>query len=197
MSKCFDLEDVKADMHFCTECSLWVERKQPVFGEGSCYAKIFLVGEAAGQQEDEEGIPFVGRAGKLLDSALKKVKLDRKKVYISNICHCRPPNNRTPTWDETQSCLHFLIEQIKIIRPLVIVSLGSIATKALLNDNNIKITQVRGQVYDLHFTGGIICNLVPTFHPAYVLRNKTQENVTHFVKDILKAKKMAIKVMKG
>jgi len=195
MSKCTDLKEVCADMHFCTECPLWFDRKQPVFGEGNVDAKMLFVGEVPGMDEDEQGRPFVGKAGKLLNSALEKVKLNRSKIYISNICHCRPPENRTPTWQEMQSCFHFLIEQIKIIQPLVVVSLGSTATKTLLNDTEIKITQIRGNLYDLK--GAVECKLIPTLHPAYVLRNRTQENITFFVKDIWKAKKTAIEIMKG
>ncbi len=149
----------------CRRCKLCEGRSTIVFGDGSPRARVMFVGEGPGFEEDRQGIPFVGRAGQLLNQIISAMDLTREEVYIANVVKCRPPDNRTPQPDETAACTPFLFEQIAIIRPDVIVALGSPAAQALLG-RSAGITKIRGtfREYD-----GI--RVMPTFHPAYLLRN--------------------------
>jgi DNA polymerase len=134
-------------------------------GEGNPSAQIVFVGEGPGRDEDLQGRPFVGRAGRLLDRMMAAIGLDRTSAYIANVVKCRPPENRTPTPLEAATCIWYLKRQLSLIRPAVVCSLGTVATAALL-ERPVRITAVRGQQFPLHhFT------LVPTYHPAYLLRN--------------------------
>lgn len=155
----------------CTRCPLGkLGRINVVFGDGNPDAKLMFVGEGPGRDEDIQGKPFVGRSGKLLTKLIELAGLERKDVFISNVVKCRPPENRKPTEKEASICTNLLLfNQIKIIRPRIICTLGASALQGLLNNYEIKISQVRGKplVADLIPD----CIIVPTFHPAYILRN--------------------------
>lgn len=154
----------------CLQCPLgFLGRTNVVFGDGNPDADLLFIGEAPGRDEDLQGKPFVGRSGQLLNRALTLVGIERPDVYITNIVKCRPPNNRVPLPEEVTSCMNLLLfNQIKIIRPRVICTLGSIALNSLLGKPHA-ITKTRGQ--QLSYNGII---LIPTYHPAYILRNQTQ-----------------------
>ena len=143
-----------------------------MFGEGGPGSRILLVGEGPGRDEDLQGRPFVGRAGELLDRMLGAIGFERSAVYICNVVKCRPPDNRTPTPEEARACLPYLRRQIELIRPAVIVTLGATPLRELLGIQT-GITRIRGQWQNLDLLGGI--PVMPTFHPAYVLRQYTQE----------------------
>ncbi|QNN25266.1 uracil-DNA glycosylase [Planctomycetales bacterium ZRK34] len=143
----------------------------PVFGEGDPDADLMFIGEAPGADEDRQGRPFVGRAGQLLEKQITAMGLTREQVYIANIGKARPPGNRVPTPEEADRMMPFLLKQIEIISPKVIVALGATSAKYLLNNPKLAITRERGAWRDFH---GI--DLMPTFHPAYLLRQYTKEN---------------------
>jgi uracil-DNA glycosylase len=149
----------------CRRCRLCEKRTQIVFGVGDPGARLLFVGEGPGRDEDAQGIPFVGRAGQLLTDIIRAMGLTREQVYIANVVKCRPPENRTPEPDEIESCLGFLESQIEIISPSVIVCLGAVAAQALV-DATGGITKMRGNLREYR---GI--PVMPTFHPAYLLRN--------------------------
>jgi uracil-DNA glycosylase family 4 len=161
---------VRADIGDCTRCKLHGQgRKQIVFGVGNPDADLMFVGEAPGGDEDIQGIPFVGRAGQLLTKIIEAIGLKRDDVYIANVIKCRPPQNRNPEQDEVDTCEPFLFRQIDIIKPQVIVALGTFAARTLLRTLD-PISRLRGRVYD--YRGA---KLVPTFHPAYLLRNPSSK----------------------
>jgi uracil-DNA glycosylase len=161
------LEAVRGDIGpECSRCKLHrLGRRQIVFGVGNPNADLMFVGEAPGADEDQQGIPFVGRAGQLLTKIIEAIDLARDDVYIANVIKCRPPGNRNPEQDEVETCEPFLFQQIDIIKPKVIVALGTFAARALLRTLD-PISRLRGRVYD--YRGA---KLIPTFHPAYLLRN--------------------------
>jgi len=159
------LERVRADLGDCTRCRLCKQRNTIVFGVGNPQADIMFVGEGPGAEEDAQGIPFVGRAGQLLTQMVEAMGLRREDVYIANVIKCRPPENRTPEKDEIATCSPFLLRQIDVIRPKVLVALGACAAQTLLA-SAVSITRIRGQWYDYR---GI--HMLPTYHPAYLLRN--------------------------
>lgn len=159
------LEDVRIELGECQRCPLHAERKSIVFGEGHPSATLVFVGEAPGADEDAQGRPFVGRAGQLLTRIIEAMKLERKDVYICNILKCRPPGNRNPKPDEIGACEPFLIKQLSTIRPKVICALGTFAAHTLLKSET-PITALRGRFQQYQ---GI--DLMPTYHPAYLLRN--------------------------
>lgn len=164
------LEGLREFIGECTRCRLSQGRTRLVFGEGAPKAKLVFVGEGPGEEEDLAGRPFVGAAGRLLTDIIEKgFRLKREEVYICNVVKCRPPGNRDPEPDEIQTCLPFLKGQLNLIRPKVICTLGRIAAKALVG-REFKITQERGAW--LSFMG---IPLMPMFHPAYVLRNPSEE----------------------
>ena len=154
----------------CVKCSLSTTRKNVVFGRGNPNSKLFVVGEGPGQQEDEQGLAFVGRAGKMLDSVFLSVGIDTNEdCYISNIVKCRPPNNRKPLANEVKECLLWLNEQIELIKPKVIVLAGSTAVQSYLNIDE-PISKLRGKWIvkeDIKY--------MPIFHPSYLLRNPSKE----------------------
>ncbi|MFH1222882.1 MAG: uracil-DNA glycosylase [Pseudomonadota bacterium] len=166
------LDEVKAHVGVCKKCRLNECRKTIVFGEGAPQAKLMFIGEGPGQDEDETGRPFVGRAGQLLTKIIEAMGLKREDVYIANIVKCRPPANRTPADDEIIACAPYLAEQISVIKPKVIVALGAPATCTLFN-RKIKISEMRGKFYD--WMNGV--KLMPTFHPAYLLRNPVDKKL--------------------
>lgn len=150
----------------CTRCKLHtLGRRQTVFGVGSPTARLMFVGEAPGEDEDKQGEPFVGRAGQLLTKIIEAIGLTREQVYIANVIKCRPPGNRNPENDEVETCEPFLFQQIAIVQPRVVVALGKFAAQSLLRTTE-PITRLRGRVFE--FRGA---SLLPTFHPAYLLRN--------------------------
>ncbi|HKB12665.1 MAG TPA: uracil-DNA glycosylase, partial [Vicinamibacterales bacterium] len=160
------LQEVRADIGDCTRCKLHgLGRRQIVFGVGNPEADLMFVGEAPGGDEDIQGEPFVGRAGQLLTKIMEAIDLKRDDVYIANVIKCRPPGNRNPEPDEVEQCEPFLFRQIEIVKPKVIVALGKFAAQTLLRTLD-PISRLRGRVYD--YRGA---KLIPTFHPAYLLRN--------------------------
>ena len=161
---------IREDIGDCTRCKLHtLGRRQVVFGVGNPEADLMFVGEAPGADEDEQGIPFIGRAGQLLTKIIEAIDLKRDEVYIANIIKCRPPQNRNPEPDEVASCEPFLFRQIDMIKPKVIVALGKYAAQTLLR-TEMPISRLRGQVFD--YRGA---KLIPTFHPAYLLRNPSSK----------------------
>ena len=160
------LAAIREDIGDCVRCKLCLlGRKQIVFGVGNPNADLMFVGEAPGRDEDIQGIPFVGRAGQKLTQIIEAIGLTRGDVYIANVIKCRPPENRNPEPDEVEQCEPFLFRQIDTIKPKVIVALGTFAAKSLLKSTD-SISRLRGRVYD--YRGA---KLVPTFHPAFLLRN--------------------------
>lgn len=176
------LVEVREELGDCTRCKLAGGRTQIVFGVGNPRANLMFVGEGPGRDEDLQGEPFVGRAGKKLDEMIQAIGLARKDVYIANVVKCRPPNNRDPEPDEVETCSPFLFRQIEAIRPRVIVTLGGPATKLLLNTRT-GITRLRGTWQSFR---GI--PVMPTFHPAFVLRNYTVETRRRVYDDLLAAR---------
>jgi len=160
------LERVREDLGDCTRCKLHrLGRRQIVYGVGNPQAALMFIGEAPGHDEDIQGIPFVGRAGQLLTKIIEAIDLKREDVYIANVIKCRPPENRNPEPDEVASCEPFLFRQVQAIRPRVIVALGTFAAQALLRTND-PISRLRGKIF--HYGDA---RLIPTFHPAYLLRS--------------------------
>ena len=159
------LPKIREDIGDCTRCKLHKGRNKIVFGDGSPKAELVFIGEGPGADEDQQGIPFVGRAGKLLTQMIEAMGLQRRDVYICNVVKCRPPENRAPEPDEVTTCSPYLLRQIDVIRPKVIVCLGAVAAKTLLQTTR-GISQFRGEW--LEWRGH---KLMATYHPAYLLRN--------------------------
>jgi DNA polymerase len=159
------LDDIKMQLDNCCNCSLGASRTNLVFGTGNQKARLVFVGEAPGRDEDLQGKPFVGKAGELLTSMIGRMGLSRDDVFICNVLKCRPPNNRNPLPTEIESCTPYLLRQLKVIGPEVIVALGTFATQTLLATKE-PISKLRGSFHDYH---GI--PLMPTFHPSFLLRN--------------------------
>jgi DNA polymerase len=173
------LEEVRRTLGDCTRCGLAEGRSQIVFGDGNPGAELMFVGEGPGQEEDRRGLPFVGRAGELLTQMIEKgLGIPRSEVYICNIVKCRPPSNRTPLDSEVTACRPFLDGQIAAVQPRVIVALGKPAASLLLG-RDVAITRIRGTWHDYR---GI--PLMPTLHPAYILRQYTPENRRHVWEDL-------------
>jgi len=169
MEKAEALQNLRKCVLTCARCMLCFERTNAVPGEGSPDAKIFITGEAPGEEEDKQGVPFCGRSGQLLDKLFSVMGLKRDELYIANVLKCRPPSNRTPEQREVDHCLFFLEQQIAIVQPKVIMTLGATATKYLLQTDEA-ISKLRGEWQEYN---GV--PLMPTFHPAYILRNNTDE----------------------
>lgn len=181
-----ELAAVAAEIGPCRKCQLGSIRKNPVPGEGHPRARIMFVGEAPGADEDAQGRPFVGRAGQLLDKIIAACGLRRDEVFIGNILKCRPPENRDPRPEEIISCLPYLQRQIEAINPDILVALGGHAAKTLLNTVR-PIGQLRGQFHE--YCSGVgrpPIKLMPTFHPAYLLRNYSEQNRRYVWEDIKK-----------
>lgn len=163
------LNEIAEEVYKCNKCQLCKNRKNVVFGVGNPNADIMFIGEGPGAEEDEQGIPFVGKAGKLMNQAFKGLGIDRDDVYIANIVKCRPPNNRTPLKEEAIACLDYLRNQVILVNPKIIVLLGNTALKNILGED-YGITKVRGQ--------WIIkkeIKYMPTFHPAALLRDESKK----------------------
>ena len=159
------LERLAREIQTCRRCPLYRTRTHAVVSDGSPQAELLFVGEAPGREEDLQGVPFVGAAGQLLTKMIEAIGMRRDQVYICNVLKDRPPGNRTPLPEEVEACLPFLWEQIAIVRPRVICALGAVAARAMIGPQ-VSITKIRGVLHDYH---GI--PLIPTFHPAYLLRN--------------------------
>ncbi len=163
------LEVIRADLGDCTRCPLHTGRHKIVFGDGNPAARIFFVGEGPGADEDEQGIPFVGKAGQLLNNMINAMGLKREEVYIANVVKCRPPGNRAPEPDEANTCTPFLFRQIITVRPEIIVALGATAATYLLGQKQ-PLAGLRGRMHSWRGT-----KLVVTYHPAYLLRDPRQK----------------------
>ncbi len=166
------LEQIREELGDCRRCKLSRTRTHIVFGTGDARARLMFVGEGPGEEEDRQGLPFVGAAGQLLNNMLAKLGLSRDEVYIANVVKCRPPGNREPEADETTQCLPFLFKQIRAIRPRVIVTLGRVATQAVLG-TQAPLTRLRGKFQRY---GEI--PVMPTFHPSYLLRFPRERHKT-------------------
>jgi DNA polymerase len=181
-----ELEKIADEVRKCRKCGLGSLRTNAVPGEGKPNARILFVGEGPGADEDAQGRPFVGRAGKLLDKVIIACGLKRSEVFIANILKCRPPENRDPRADEIISCFPYLQRQIELINPEIIVALGAPAARTLLNTNKA-IGQLRGQFHEYHAgLGRPPIKLMPTYHTAYLLRNYSQENRKRVWEDMQK-----------
>jgi DNA polymerase len=159
------LDELETQINNCTNCVLHKGRNKFVFGSGNSNADVMVVGEGPGAEEDKQGLPFVGRAGKLLTDILKAIDFSRDDVYIANIVKCRPPDNRTPLPDEMETCLPYLKKQIELIQPKLILCLGLTAVKGLLKKKE-SLTSMRGKVFEFENAKVMI-----TYHPAALLRN--------------------------
>lgn len=180
-----ELDLLREEVERCTKCSLYKTRTKVVFGDGNPNAKLLIVGEAPGYYEDKRGLPFVGSAGKLLDSLLEEIGLNRGKVYITNVIKCRPPNNRDPSIEEVNACSPYLFSQISYISPRIIITLGNHSTR-LLAETELGITKVHGRIFE---KGDRI--VLPTFHPAACLYHP--EWLKFLREDLLKVSKLLSK----
>ncbi len=168
------------EVSVCTKCGLSKTRTKTVFGQGDPNARLAFVGEAPGFDEDRQGLAFVGKAGQLLTRMIGAMGLTREQVFICNVLKCRPPNNRDPAPDEISACSPYLMRQLQVVDPEVIVALGAPAARTLLNSND-SIGRLRGRFHDFHLRGpleGEPVPLMPTYHPAYLLRSPQQKAKT-------------------
>ena len=181
-SEVLNLGEIRCELGDCQRCKLYKTRSTLVFGEGNEKARLMVIGEGPGYDEDVQGRPFVGKAGQLLTKILQSIEIEREEIYITNIIKCRPPQNRNPEPDEIESCYPFLLTQIQAIQPRIICALGTFAAHTLLR-TDAKITSLRGKAYD--FSG---IQVFPTYHPAYLLRNpEKKREVWEDIKRIAKA----------
>lgn len=180
------VEDLENIVNNFDGCGLKVTAKNTVFGEGNTEAKILIIGEAPGADEDRIGRPFVGKSGILLDKMLKSIELDRSNVYISNTIYWRPPGNRTPTSSEISICLPFVKKLVEIMKPEIIITLGGSATQTILNTNET-ISKLRGRWIDYSDSENNKTEVIATFHPSYLLRNPANKKKSWA--DLLKIKK--------
>lgn len=183
-----DLEKLKILIGEIKNCSLKKNAKNMVFSDGNPKSRIMLIGEAPGANEDEEGLPFVGRAGSLLDKMLDAIDLNRKKVYISNIINYRPPDNRRPTDEEIKRYLPFITKHIEIINPKILVLLGSTAMNALIGSNFV-ISKMRGKWIEKKF-GECKTSVIITFHPAFLMRQPAQKKMAWIDLKMIRDKKI-------
>ena len=192
VNKAESLELLKKTILNLKNCNLKRMSKNIVFSDGNPKSKIMLIGEAPGANEDQEGLPFVGRAGVLLDKMLASINLDRTKVYISNIINYRPPENRRPTDEEIKRYLPFIKRHIEIINPKILILLGSTAMNALIGDEKV-ISKVRGKWMEKQFGS---CNtfLIVTFHPAFLMRQPAQKKMAWIDLKMIREKKSKLKI---
>ena len=190
--KASNLKRLKKSISNLKNCSLKNNATNIVFSDGNPKSKIMLLGEAPGSNEDQEGLPFVGRAGNLLDKMLASINLDRKNVYISNIINYRPPENRRPTDEEMKRYLPFVKKHIEIIAPKILILLGSTAMNALIG-NDIVISKVRGQWIEKEF-GQCNTSVIVTFHPAFLMRQPTQKKLAWVDLQMIRDKKAKLKI---
>ena len=190
--KAENLERLKKSIGAIKNCSLKSSATNIVFSDGNPKSKIMLVGEAPGFNEDQEGLPFVGRAGALLDKMLASINLNRKNVYISNIINYRPPENRRPTDEEVNRYLPFIKKHIEIINPKILVLLGSTAMNALIG-NDVVISKARGKWIDKEF-GSCKTSIIVTFHPAFLMRQPAQKKMAWIDLKMIRDKKAKLKI---
>lgn len=190
--KTHNLERLKKSISNIKNCSLKASATNMVFSDGNPKSKIMLIGEAPGSNEDQEGLPFVGRAGTLLDKMLASINLDRKNVYISNIINYRPPKNRRPTDEEMSRYLPFVKKHVEIIAPKILVLLGSTAMNALIG-NDVVISKVRGKWIKKEF-GQHRTSVIVTFHPAFLMRQPTQKKLAWIDLKMIRDKKTKLKI---
>jgi len=190
--KSIKLDQLKKSLNDLKNCDLKKKAKNLVFCDGNPKSKIMLVGEAPGASEDQEGLPFVGRAGLLLDKMLAAINLDRNKVYISNIVNYRPPENRRPTDEEIKRYLPFIAKHIEIINPKILVLLGSTAMNALIG-NDIVISKMRGKWIEKKF-GSCKTSVIITFHPAFLMRQPAQKKMAWIDLKMIRDKKNYLKI---
>jgi uracil-DNA glycosylase family 4 len=181
IKKSSPFEELKTEIRKCTKCELHKNRTNTVFGKGSVDADILIIGEAPGREEDIQGVPFVGTAGKKLDEMLSRAGLETSRVFITNVVKCRPPENRNPESYEIMKCNPYLVRQIEVIRPKVIVLLGNIPL-SLVTGEVSGITKMRGKKLEY-----LSYPAIPTFHPAYVTRNPGSERIV--IEDLKEAKR--------
>lgn len=170
-----EISSLEQEVLRCQKCGLHKTRKQAVPGEGSIQAELMFVGEAPGFDEDAQGRPFVGKAGQLLTKIIQAMKFERRQVYITNVIKCRPPNNRVPHREEIESCKLYLLQQLKFIKPKVVVALGKVAADFFVS-SSAGMTALRGNFYDF---GQI--RVMPTFHPSYLVRNEGNRQIRKMV----------------
>ena len=187
-----NLERLKKSIGAIKNCTLKNSATNIVFSDGNPKSKIMLIGEAPGANEDQEGLPFVGRAGALLDKMLASINLNRKNVYISNIINYRPPENRRPTDEEVNRYLPFIKKHIEIINPKILVLLGSTAMNALIG-NDIVISKARGKWIDKEF-GSCKTSVIITFHPAFLMRQPAQKKMAWIDLKMIRDKKAKLKI---
>ncbi len=186
--KTTQLENLKKEALKCQNCELYKTKNKTVFSDGCENAPIMFIGEAPGQNEDETGIPFIGRAGQLLRKFLFEVDIKQDDIYIANTIKCRPPKNRKPTQVEKNACKHFLDKQIELVNPKIIVLVGSTALESFISDKKLTITKARGKIFEIEGR-----KFIPIFHPSYLLRyHSTEENSPRdlFKKDLLTIKNL-------
>ena len=191
-NKVGNLQKLKKSISNIKNCSLKSSATNMVFSDGNPKSKIMLIGEAPGSNEDKEGLPFVGKAGTLLDKMLASINLNRKNVYISNIINYRPPENRRPTDDEMIRYLPFIKKHIEIISPKILILLGSTAMNALIG-NDVVISKVRGQWIEKRF-GQCKTSVIVTFHPAFLMRQPTQKKLAWVDLKMIRDKKAKLKI---
>lgn len=173
-----DIKKIMFSIESCRKCSLWKTRKKPVFGEGSMDTDILFVGEAPGYNEDLQGRPFVGKAGKILDELLESIGLHRSDIYIANILKCRPPGNRNPLKTEIDACTEHLNKQIDLIQPKIIVPLGNFACSYIFEKFGLKydkISNVHGKIFQINTIFGNV-KIIPMYHPAVATYNPNTKN---------------------
>ena len=192
LDKSNSLKRLKNSISNIKNCNLKSNATNMVFSDGNPKSKIMLIGEAPGSSEDQEGLPFVGRAGSLLDKMLASIELDRKSVYISNIINYRPPENRRPTEEEMSRYLPFIRKHIELINPKILVLLGSTAMNALIG-NDVVISKVRGQWIEKEF-GQCKTSVIVTFHPAFLMRQPTQKKLAWIDLKMIRDKKTKLKI---
>ena len=190
--KAKNLDLLKKSIIGIKNCDLKKHAKNIVFSDGNPKSKIMLIGEAPGANEDQEGLPFVGRAGQLLDKMLSAIDLDRKKVYISNIINYRPPENRRPTEHEIKRYLPFISKHIEVIKPKILVLLGSTAMNALIG-NEIVISKMRGKWIEKQF-GTCKTSVIITFHPAFLMRQPAQKKMAWIDLKMIREKKTNLRI---
>jgi len=190
--KAESLDKIKKSISNIKNCELKKNATNVVFADGNSKSKIMLVGEGPGSNEDQEGLPFVGRAGALLDKMLASIDLDRKSVYITNVVNYRPPENRRPTDEEIKKYLPYLKKHIEIINPKIVVLLGSTAMNALIGNDEV-ISKVRGKWIDKKF-GECSTSLIVTFHPAFLMRQPAQKQMAWIDLKMIRERKLQLKI---